>query len=764
MAEFRYYTRGKSSPRGKSRVFFTAHPKDYRFLDEIREDILVRQNCVIFYLEPDVRVDEVEDYEAHLSQMQLFVVPITNRLLSTSNRALDIDIPFALAHHIPVLPLMQENDLDELFNQKVGDLQYLDKYNTDPTAIGYDEKLTKYLDSVIVGDELAEKIRAAFDAYIFLSYRKKDRKYAQELMNLIHQNPLCRDIAIWYDEFLTPGENFNDAIEAALKKCDLFTLAVTPNIVNEENYILTTEYPMACQLGKNQLHVEMLATDRDKIRKRDLPEPVSPSGITDHLKRFALEMAIRADDRDPIHNFFIGLAYLSGIDVEVDHTRAVELITGAADSGFPEAIEKLVSMYETGDGVKRDYQKAIEWQVRLVDLLREENEISPSEKVADNLIRALIKLGTEYMSFRSRAEQISPVQEAAQLAGKAWEKYQQNHFLLDCAKCLRMLADILVLQHEEDEREDFYHQAMSAADQIIEQTHDSKLRNDAKRIKAYCYDGLGDISARRHLYKPVPKEIEDYYQQAKDIREQLYHENHSQDNARALVASYRNTAQIAMGKLGLDEKVKNHGGLDPHSFSALLDQESVHNMTQAYLQALVLQKDIAQETNSVSDREVLADLYFRIGSTAEYADCLSDAVKNYLEGIELLNQIHLETDDPGDTYYLSKKYESLGNMLARYKEFQKAEKYFKKGIELLEGIELQPIKHRDSELVIYSDIKLGILYFQLANIYRQTHSCEREKECLQKARLVFERVYDKPAVVLARLDIIAKRLGELEKE
>ena len=47
----------------------------------------------------------------------------------------------------------------------------------------------------------AEGTRHAFDAYIFLSYRKKDRRYANELMRLIHNNPECRDIAIWFDEF-----------------------------------------------------------------------------------------------------------------------------------------------------------------------------------------------------------------------------------------------------------------------------------------------------------------------------------------------------------------------------------------------------------------------------------------------------------------------------------------------------------------------------------------------------------------------------------
>ena len=365
---FSYKTRGDVSPQGMQKVYFTCHPEDFSlYFEKIREEILSRQNCAVFYLEPGKEPEDIETYRFDLSQMQLFVVPVTTKLLTRENRAMDFEIPFAIEKHIPVLPIMEEGGLDELFNRKFGDLQYLDPNARDLTAISYDEKLTKYLESVIVGDELAKKVRAAFDAYIFLSYRKKDRKYANEMMKIIHSNPICRDIAIWYDEFLTPGENFNDAIKAALEKSDLFALAVTPNLVNEINYILNVEYPMARELNKDILPAEMLPTDREKLREMytDIPEVVGTDDaekLTERLLSLLKNIAITANDSDPQHNFFIGLAYLNGIDVEVNHERAVELITSAAEAGLTEAMGKLVAMYRGGEGVERDYLKAIEWQ------------------------------------------------------------------------------------------------------------------------------------------------------------------------------------------------------------------------------------------------------------------------------------------------------------------------------------------------------------------------------------------------------------------
>ena len=373
MADFQFKTRGQQNPQGKQKVYFTCHPQDFEmYFETIAGEILDRQDCAVFFLTPNTTPEEVEDYELKLGEMQLFVVPVTTRLLTKESRAMDTEVPFAFNRHIPVLPLMQERELDELFNRKFGDLQYLDKNNTDPTAISYEEKLTKYLESVIIGDEMVKQIREAFDAYIFLSYRKKDRKYAQELMRLIHSNDFCRDIAIWYDEFLTPGENFNDAIREALEKSGLFALTVTPNLVNEINYILTVEYPMAKGMQKPILPTEMIPTDREKLCQmyEDMPEVVSGKNneeLTQRLFEAVKQLAITENDKDPRHNFFIGLAYLSGIDVEVNYKQALILIENAASNGIEEAYKKLVEIYYKGQGVSYDIIKALDWQHKLVN-------------------------------------------------------------------------------------------------------------------------------------------------------------------------------------------------------------------------------------------------------------------------------------------------------------------------------------------------------------------------------------------------------------
>ena len=391
MANLKYKTRGNTSPQGKPRVYFCCHPDDFeKCFKQISDKILDNQDCAIWYI--DGFIERNEEFFEDLKQMQLFVMPVTTNLLCEDNSALNLDFKFAVEKHIPVLPLMQESGLDELFNKRCGELQFLDQYADDSTAISFDEKFKTYLETILIGNELAEKIREAFDAYVFLSYRKNDRRYAQELMRLIHKNDFCRDIAIWYDEFLTPGENFNDSIKEALKKSGLFVLAVTPNLVNETNYIMTTEYPMAKQAEKPILPAEIIPTDREKLSEKyaDIPTPTDAHNeveLSNALLAAFEKIAVKQNDNSPEHNFFIGLAYLGGIDVEVDYVRAIELITFAADAEYLDAMVKLIDIYETGIGVAVDYSKVVFWQRKLYEALKNRLDIETvTEEELKNIV------------------------------------------------------------------------------------------------------------------------------------------------------------------------------------------------------------------------------------------------------------------------------------------------------------------------------------------------------------------------------------------
>lgn len=169
-----FKTSNNLNPQGKPRVYFTCHPDDFATtFDRITDQILQKQNCAIYYCNPNNTVID-DEFKSQLLQMQLLVIPITEKFLCEENNAYNIEFKIAIENHIPILPIMQEKNLESLFNEKCGEIQFLDETTVDPTVISYDEKLERILNSILINDELAEKIRNAFDAYIFLSYRKKD--------------------------------------------------------------------------------------------------------------------------------------------------------------------------------------------------------------------------------------------------------------------------------------------------------------------------------------------------------------------------------------------------------------------------------------------------------------------------------------------------------------------------------------------------------------------------------------------------------------
>ena len=399
MATLRYKTRGGSSPQGKPRAFFFGKQEDLDlYFEEISEDILDEINCAVYYpswIDGGSEAQKIGEFD--IAQMNVIVVPVSRRLLSAEDAELDGWLDAARKNNVPILPLMQESGLDALFEKKFGSLQYLDKNKVDSTAIPYEEKLRSFLSAVMLGDELSEKIRSAFDAYIFLSYWKKDREYAQKLMKLIHENDFARDVAIWYDEFLTPGEDFNELISRALEKSSLFVLTVTPNVVNEINYIMNIEYPMAVERGKPVAPVEMVKTDESELRRlySGIPSavPAEDAGSLAELLRSKLSGILEGGTRDPKHRFFMGLAYLSGIDVERDAQRGMSLLKEAADEGFEEAFEKISDAYYFGDGVEQDCEEALKWRRRLDDIYGEKADKSRDDDDLHELIKRRMRYG-----------------------------------------------------------------------------------------------------------------------------------------------------------------------------------------------------------------------------------------------------------------------------------------------------------------------------------------------------------------------------------
>ena len=135
---------------------------------------------------------------------------------------------------------------------------------------------------------------------------------------------------------------------------------------------MRVEYPMANETGKKILPIMSVETDGDELARcyPGIPDVVSSEEKNlDYIDKLIREALTIQQDDSPEHKYIMGLAYLSGIDVETDHERALSLITDAAEADLDEAYLKLISMYENGQGVQRSYYYGAVWHEKYVDLL-----------------------------------------------------------------------------------------------------------------------------------------------------------------------------------------------------------------------------------------------------------------------------------------------------------------------------------------------------------------------------------------------------------
>ena len=185
MGELKCKTYLKKSPSGLIRVLFISCAEDRElYYDTITDKILDIQKNIAIYSSENL-ADYTDDV---IRSMNLVIAPITSLFLSPACRERIDVFQKAIDMNVPILPFQMEKGIAGLFNDICGKVQILDFTKSNDTKLDQNVKLKHFLDEALLDEDTIKKIRDSFDAYIFLSYRKKDRKQANEVMRLIHEN------------------------------------------------------------------------------------------------------------------------------------------------------------------------------------------------------------------------------------------------------------------------------------------------------------------------------------------------------------------------------------------------------------------------------------------------------------------------------------------------------------------------------------------------------------------------------------------------
>lgn len=697
----KYKTRGKEI-KNKPRIYFCASKEDYtKYFDSITESILDIQNSVIYYKDSSLNIDD-------LSQINLFVVPITWKFLSTNNDERLKEFKYAQDNHIPILPIIEDLGIEDYFNEKCGNLQGLNPVE-DPR---YKYKLKFYIESVLVSDKLRHEVQAAFDAYIFLSYRKKDRKEAEKIMHIIHENDFCRDIAIWYDEFLTPGEDFNSAIDDALKKSNLFALVVTPNLVNEDNYVEKIEYPNAMKENKNILPIEAKETSEKELKEKykDIPNPIKPDDtitLSNTLKEYLINEAWKEND-DANHLYLIGIAYLNGIDVEVDKDKGVKILEKAANQNSIDAMKELASMYADGKGIDVDYNKAIAWQSKIYNYYK-------NIYGKDN-ITTLTSLSTLALYYANAKDF-----DAIEIAQKAYNKKKKlfgenNPSTLDS---LATLGYCYLELEEYDNANDIYLEYYNKTKEVF---GDNSIKTlDALNSLAISYFDIEMFDKAREL-------SEDCYAKSKEILDEKNEDTLNTLNFMALsysfgVTNYDNS--IKLNKRCYEERKEFLGENHRDTLISLSNLASAYSHNGNHYKAKELFEECYKKRKDCigeNDRETLEslrNLAYECSETHDY----KNSAKYYENLLDLRKKLYGQKN-----IMTINTMKDLLNIYDHLEDYQKAAKLCE---------EYYEIKKTSSEKITLPILyKLSIYYFKLSN-YKKSKSLNEEcynrgKELLTK--------------------------------
>ncbi len=357
-----------------NKVYFTSHPDDFdNCYRRISNDLFKYSgnNCIIYRKKTEAEISD-EDI-GFIEKMTLVVVPVTRKLLLEDNPALR-EVEYAISKGVSVLPFMMETGIDDLYENSVFQKrQWISQFSTGKDVIPYHDKLKRFLDGRFTDDKTVRCVKSEFSSRIFLSYRKKDRQYAKPLMQDIHSKSRLRDVAIWYDEFLPLTKDYALSISEEIDKSRAVVFLVTENLAEEKNYVKDVEYPSANDKKKTILPIETNKDEQIRLLVKNSFDKVycAEDGIKfpDYVEIDEIPDKIEIDDKEdtPQHKYYIGLAYLEGIDMERDAERALSLFEPAAAEGNLNAAKMLLTMYRDGLGTDIDNSKSIYWCGLIID-------------------------------------------------------------------------------------------------------------------------------------------------------------------------------------------------------------------------------------------------------------------------------------------------------------------------------------------------------------------------------------------------------------
>ncbi len=315
-------------------------PSDEKELDEIAVDLLNVYDLRVFVCKPGINPDE-EDARAWAKEFALIVFAVSDDFVSSDNFARTVMLPVALDSKVRILPVrtVGAGNIGSVFSKICGNLHLLDRNSPD-----YQSRLKEYYDEHVdpyylwgISKEQNELREHLFRCKAFISYRKKDIAQLRRLIDFIREIPELRDMAIFYDDSLIPGEFYDKRLSGEISEEDIVIFVVTPSLLEDGNYVIREEYPQAEKEGKTMIPVLMADTDIQEV-KTIFPEfgEIYDFSDKDALREKLIDVRKSIGELaslTPEYKHFLALAYEKGEGTERNIRLSYQLLKEAFEAG-----------------------------------------------------------------------------------------------------------------------------------------------------------------------------------------------------------------------------------------------------------------------------------------------------------------------------------------------------------------------------------------------------------------------------------------------
>ena len=624
-----YRTRADLPVNGKKHIFIHYAPQDRSDAWKLMNSILNYENGIdyaLWYTDNPQTVFFEKNFEP-LRQMAVFIPFVTDNYLNMA-RGYGLDASglcrFSLqdfnTNVTTVLPVFAEKGLGSKFTALFGPVHGIN------ISAGM---LEKHLKLLLGDDELSKTIEEnAFSKDLFLSYRKKDRDYALAIMKNIHDTEEGRRIAIWFDDFLIPGEDYREQIGGYLKNSDAVILSVTPNVLEEGNYVRRIEYPDARdKLNKKILPVEAVSTDLAELKSAfpGLDTLISLNdlnALNENLKN--IQSGRKDKDYSPYDTYLLGMAFLIGLHVEKDIRRGVAFLEEAASRSEVNALVYLGFLYLTGRGVQRDLNKTSDYYMKAYEIYKSERKVKELYDLLygmDGLILILgatgknneaLRIGKE---FEQLFESVPAQDEKEAEERKLWK-----------ARILDERSDVYFEKKPSKTRLD---EAEAGAREMIDilSGYYGEERDEAAVLLGCAYANLGKV----FLHKGRISEAKEAFEKAKKTIDENVSDNSVQEYRKILSGIL-----IDLGLLLREEAIQKSMSDPMHSI------ELMQPAGNCFSRAEAIERNLVREEPTINNREGLAIALFNYALTLPEK---KDAADNLQEAYDIVRELQEETKD-----------------------------------------------------------------------------------------------------------------------